>query len=171
MCTLIRVGAGGFLVDNLRFVRDEKAGTASDSASQAAYGKRTLRMVDKTITDTGYTGYVASNILAHRKNPVVTAQVRVPGRAQVGYRPPQTVSVTSVKDGLEARIFQIVRAQHRYTPGDGYVCDLDLAAARLPDGSYEPKIAPAVTDVGLGLAEVRRARHEAMLNSLRSVWI
>ena len=62
----------------------------------------------------------------------------------MGYGPPQTVSVMSLKDGLEAR---------------------------LPDGSYEPKIAPAVTDVGLGLAEVRRAGSEAMLNSLRGVWV
>jgi len=166
-----QIGAGGFLVDGLRFVRDEKAGAASDSASQAAYGKRTLRVADKTITDTGYAGYVASNVLTHRKNPLVTAQVRVPGRGQPGYRPPQTVTVTSLKDGLEARSFQIVRAQHRYTPGSGYVCDLDLAAARLSDGSYEPRVAPAVTDVGLGLAEFRRARSEAMLNSIRSVWI
>jgi len=95
----------------------------------------------------------------------------VPGRAQVGYRPPQTVSVTSLKDGLEARSFQIVRAQHRYTPGSGYVCDLDLTAALMPDGSYEPKLAPAVTDVGLGLATLRRMRYETGLNSLRSVWV
>ncbi|MFH2111211.1 MAG: LamG domain-containing protein [Candidatus Bathyarchaeota archaeon] len=166
-----QVGTGGFLIDNLRFVRYEKAGTASDSTSQAAYGKRTLRLVDKTITDVDYAGYVASNILAHRKNPVVTAQVRAPGRAQLGYRPPQTVTVTSLKDGLEARSFQIVRAQHRYTPGGGYVCDLDLAAARLPDGSYEPRVAPAVADVGLGLAALRRMRYETGLNSLRSVWV
>jgi hypothetical protein len=130
-----------------------------------------MRVVDKTITDTGYSGYVASNVLAHRKNPIVTARVTVPGRGQVGYRPPQTVTVTSLKDGLDARSLQVVRAQHRYTPGGGYVCELDLAAARLPDGSYEPEIAPAVTDVGLGLAELRRARSEAMLNSIRSVWI
>ena len=89
----------------------------------------------------------------------------------MGYGPPQTVSVTSLKDGLEARSFQIVRSRHRYTPGGGYVCDLDLAAAWLPDGSYEPKVAPAVTDVGLGLAEVRRVGSEAMLNSLRGVWV
>ncbi|HUV34859.1 MAG TPA: LamG domain-containing protein [Candidatus Desulfaltia sp.] len=166
-----QVGTGGFLIDNLRFVRDEKVGAASDHTSQAAYGKRTLRVVDKTITDVDYAGYVASNILAHRKNPVVTARVRVPGRAQLGYRPPQTVTVTSLKDDLEARSFQIVRAQHRYTPGSGYVCDLDLAASRLPDGSYEPKVAPAVTDVGLSLAALRRMRYEAGLNSLRSVWV
>jgi hypothetical protein len=167
----VEVGTGGFLIDNLRFVRDEKAGTASDAPSQAAYGKRTLRLVDKTITDTSYAGYVAGNVLAHRKNPMVTAQVQVPGRAQVGYRPPQTVTVTSLKDGLDTRSFQIVRAQHKYTPGGGYVCELDLAAARLPDGSYEPKVAPAMIDVGLSLAEIRRNQSEAMLNSIRSVWI
>ena len=102
---------------------------------------------------------------------VISHVMTVPGRTQVGYRPPQTVTVTSLKDGLEARSFQVVRAQHRYTPGGGYVCELDLAAARLSDGFYEPKVAPAVTDVGLGLAELRRARSEAMLNSIRSVWI
>jgi len=47
----VGIGTGGILVDKLRFIRDEKAGAASDPASQAAYGKRTLRLVDKTITD------------------------------------------------------------------------------------------------------------------------
>jgi len=48
---------------------------------------------------------------------------------------------------------------------------LDQAAAQLPDGSYEPKVAPVVTDVGLGLAALRRMRYETGLNSLRSVWV
>lgn len=40
-------------MDELRFVRSEKAGTKGDTASQTRYGKRTLRLVYKTITDTG----------------------------------------------------------------------------------------------------------------------
>jgi hypothetical protein len=165
-----QIGTGGLLVDCLRFVRGEKAGTATDSTSQASYGKRTLRLVDKTITDEDYAGYVAGNTLAHRKNPMVTARVLLPGRGQPGYRPPQIVSVTSLKDGLDARSFQIVGAVHRYTPDKGYTCELDLAAAKLPDGSYEPKIATNISDIGLGLAALRRMGSEAGLNSLRSVW-
>jgi len=165
------IGTGGILVDKLRFIRDEKAGAASDSASQAAYGKRTLRLVDKTITDLGYAGYVADNIVTHRKDPLVTARVRVPGRGQLGYRPPMTVTLTSLKDGVDKRSFQIVRAQHRYTPGAGYECTLDLVAARKPDGGYEPKIAPAVDDVGMSLATRLRLLGESGLNSLRNVWI
>ncbi|MCK4298360.1 MAG: hypothetical protein KAX80_02440, partial [Planctomycetes bacterium] len=64
-----------------------------------------------------------------------------------------------------------VRAVHRYTPGKGYVCDLDLVAARKPDGSYEPRIAPAVDDVGMSLAVKMRILSESGLNSLRNVWI
>ncbi len=165
------IGSGGVLVDKLRFIRDEKAGTADDSASQGAYGKRTLRLVDKTITDVDYAGYVADNVVEHRKDPLVSARVRVPGRGQLGYRPPMRVTVTSLKDGVDQRDFQIVRAVHRYTPGAGYVCDLDLVAARKPDGSYEPRIAPAVDDVGMSLAAMRRMQREGGLNALRSVWV
>jgi len=165
------IGVGGFLVDKLRFIRDEKAGTDSDSASQTAYGKRTLRLVDKTITDVDYAGYVADNVVEHRKDPLVSARVKVPGRGQLGYRPPMTVTLTSLKDGVDQKEFQIVRAVHRYTTSMGYVCDLDLVAARKPDGSYEPKIAPTVDDVGMSLAVKMRILSESGLNSLRSDWI
>ncbi len=165
------IGTGGILVDKLRFVRDEKAGVASDSASQCAYGKRTLRLVDKTITDLDYAGYVADNIVAHRKDPLVTARVKVPGRSQLGYRPPMTVYLTSLKDGIDQKDFQIVKAIHRYTPGHGYVCELDLIAAHKSDGTYEPKVAPAVDDVGMSLAVKMRILSESGLNSLRNVWI
>jgi len=165
------IGTGGILIDKLRFIRDEKAGTASDSTSQGAYGERTLRLVDKTITDVDYAGYVADNIVAHRKDPLVSARVTVPGRGQLGYRPPMKVTLTSLKDGVDQKSFQIVRAVHRYTPGKGYVCELDLVAARKSDGSYEPKIAPAVDDVGMSLAMKMRILNESGLNSLRNVWI
>jgi len=165
------IGTGGILIDKLRFIRDEKAGADSDSVSQTAYGKRTLRLVDKTITDVDYAGYVADNIVAHRKDPLVSARVTGPGRGQLGYRPPMKVTLTSLKDGIDQREFQIVRAVHRYTPGKGYVCDLDLVAARKPDGSYEPRIAPAVDDVGMSLAVKMRILSESGLNSLRNVWI
>jgi len=167
----VGIGTGGILVDKLRFIRNEKAGADSDSASQDAYGKRTLRLVDKTITDVDYAGYVADSIVAHRKDPLVSARVTVPGRGQLGYRPPMKVTLTSLKDGVDQESFQIVRAVHRYTPGMGYVCDLDLVAARKPDGSYEPRIAPAVDDVGMSLAVKMRILSESGLNSLRNVWI
>ena len=165
------IGTGGILIDKLRFIRDEKAGADSDSASQGAYGKRTLRLVDKTITDVDYAGYVADNIVAHRKAPLVSARVTVPGRGQLGYRPPMKVTLTSLKDGVDQESFQIVRAVHRYTPSKGYVCELDLVAARKSDGSYEPKIAPAVDDIGMSLAMKMRILSESGLNSLRNVWI
>ncbi len=165
------LGTGGFLVDKLRFIRAEKAGTSSDTVSQQAYGKRVHRVVDKTITDIDYAGYVAANIVAHRKHPLVTARVLVPGRAQLGYRPPMTVTLTSLKDGILEQDFQIQRAQHTYTPSQGYLCTLDLAAAKTSTGAYEPKIPPNVDDIGMSLAMRMRILNESGLNSLRNVWI
>jgi hypothetical protein len=165
------MGTGGFLVDGLRFVRNEKGASASDSSSQAAYGRRSLVEVDKTITDTGYAGYVAGNILAHRKDPTVTVQARVPGRGQPGYRPPQTVQVTSLRHCLSGNTFQVQRARHRYTPGGGYTCDLDLVAARAPDGGYEPKVAPSSSGLGSMISELRSGQLREGLNSLRSEWV
>ena len=165
------LGAGGFLIDRLRFIRSEKAGTASDSTSQTAYGLRTLRVVDKTITDTGYAGYVAGNLLEHRKNPMVTARAVVPGRGQPGYRPPMKVTFTSLKDGVDQESFQITRARHRYTPRDGYTCTLELAAGRSSTGVYQPAVAPRVDDLGISLAVQARILRESGLNSLRSRWI
>jgi len=166
----VEIGTGGFLIDKLRFVRTEKYGSSSDATSQQTYGKRTLRLVDKTITDTDYAAYVAGNIVEHRKNPLVLVQATVPGRAQPGYRPPQMVTVTSLKDGLDGATFQIQRARHRYTPADGYVCDLDMVAARKPDGTYEPKVAPAAVDLGALLAQMSRSHAEGLLNNLRTEW-
>ncbi len=166
----VEIGVGGFLVDNLRFVRDEKAGLDSDNLSQTRYGKRTLRVVDKTITDTGYAGYVAENILAHRKEPIVNVRVRVPGRGQLGYRPPMQVNLTSLKDGIDGETFQIVRVIHTVSPGNGYECELDLIAAKDSSGVYVAKIAPAFEDVGMSLATMRRIQREGAMNSLRNVW-
>jgi len=164
------LGTGGFLVDKLRFVRNEKAATANDSASQASYGKRTLREVDKTITDLDFAGFAAANVLAHRKDPLVIVQASVPGRGQLGFRPPQIVTLTSLKDGLSQRQFQTQRARHHYTPGGGYVCELELVAARKPDGTYEPKLAPASTDLGATIAELRQRQRDGQLSDLRSAW-
>jgi hypothetical protein len=165
------LGVGGFLVDKLRFVRNEKAGTASDPSSQSAYCKRTLKVVDKTITDLDFAGYVASNILENRKNPTVMARVQVPGRGQPGYRPPMLVSLTSLKDGINGKSFQISRAQHRYTPHAGYTCNLELVASRSSTGVYEPRVSPSVSDMGMSLAMKMRILTESGLNSLRSRWI
>jgi hypothetical protein len=164
------LGTSGFLVDKLRFVRNEKAATAEDSTSQACYGRRTFREVDKTLTDLDFAGYVAANILAHRKDPLVIVQASVPGRGQLGFRPPQIVTLTSLKDALSQRQFQIQRARHHYTPEGGYVCELELVAARKPDGTYEPKLAPASTDLGATIAELKQRQWDGQLNALRSAW-
>ena len=166
-----QIGTGGFLVDKLRFIRNEKYGDHADAGSQAEYGKRTLRTVDKAITDIYFADYVAQNIVDHRKNPLVIVEATVPGRAQVGYRPPQTVTLTSLKDGVDGETFQMQRARHRYTPGEGYFCDLELVAARKPDGSYEPKVAPVMFDLAAQIAAGRKAIRDRELNSLRNQWM
>lgn len=167
----VEIGVGGFLIDNLRFVRDEKAGTKSDSTSQDEYGKRTLRLVDKTITDTDYAGYVAENLLAHRKEPIINVRVRVPGRGQPGYRPPMLVNLTNQKDGIDGETFQIIRAIHTVNPSNGYECELDLIATRDSSGVYTAKIAPVLHDLGLNLGSLTRHQQLAMLNTLHSKWI
>jgi hypothetical protein len=165
------LGVGGFKVDKLRFVRSEKAGTHEDSTSQDLYGKRTLRVVDKTITTVDYADYVAENIVEHRKNPLVLVEATVPGRAQLGYRPPLMIQVTSLKDGINGETFQIQRARHRYLPQEGYTCDLELVAARKPDGTYEPKVAPVMVDLAAQIAAARRSIWEKQLNDLRKEWM
>jgi len=165
------LGVGGFLVDQLRFIRDEKAGTSSDAGSQSQYGKRCLRLVDKTITDTDYAGYVAGNTVLHRRYPLVSARVLTGGRGQLGYRPPMTVTLTSLKDGVNQKSFQLTRAQHRYTPSEGYTCLLSLIASRSGAGVYEPRVAPMVDDLGVSLAMRMRLLRESGLNDLRNKWI
>ena len=165
------LGTGGFLIDHLRFTRDEKAGTADDSTSKDGYGKRKLRVVDKTITDTDYADYVAENLVEHRKNPLVTVKALVPGQGQLGFRPPMMATVTCLKEGLNEENFQITRVRHRYTPGEGYLCDLELVAARKPDGTHEPKVTPSTEDFSLFLADRERRRREEELNSLQRNWI
>ncbi|MFB0543384.1 MAG: hypothetical protein ACETVR_01255, partial [Candidatus Bathyarchaeia archaeon] len=115
--------------------------------------------------------YVAENYLEHYKDPVKQLQVTTSGRAQSGYRPPQHISVTSLKDGLRGEIFQITRARHRYTP-EGYTCRLELIAAQKPDGSYEPKVSPRppAEDMGAQLAGLRRRYELSSLGLLRGEW-
>jgi hypothetical protein len=163
------IGAGGFLVDVLRFIRNEKSGTASDTASQTSYGRREYTLVDKGITSTTAAGYTASGILANRKNPVVTAKVTTPGRAQPGYRPPQRVTVTSLRDGLNEAQFQIVAAHHRITTRGGYTVNLDLAAARTSSGLSDAT-PPATPDLESMLTEWRRRLQGEQVNTLRSTW-
>lgn len=166
-----QIGTGGFLIDELRFIRDEKAGTNSDTTSITDYGERCLRVVDKTITDLDYAGYVAENLVLNRKEPLVSVTVSTSGRGQLGYRPPMFVELTSLKDGILEETFQITRAVHRFNPSDGYICTLSLLAARDSTGTYSAKVKPAVGGLGIGLAQWRRIQNEAGLNSLRSRWI
>jgi hypothetical protein len=165
-----QIGSGGFLVDALRFVREEKSATASDATSQASYGRRTLTLVDKGLTSIGLAGHVAQGIVDNRRNPAVTAKARVPGRGQPGYRPPQVVEVTSLRDGLRGAQFQIVGARHLVTTGGGYTVDLDLAAARTASG-LSPQIQPTGVDLESMLGEWRRRLQCDAANSLRSVWV
>ena len=165
------LGVGGVLIDKLRFIRNEKYGSHSDSSSQADYGKRTHREVDKNVTDVDYAGYLAENIVEHRKNPLVLVSAVVKGRAQTGFRPPDMIQVTSLKDELDQKTFQIQRARHVHTPEEGYTCELELVAARKPDGTYEPKVAPVTFDLEGALALLRRKRAEAELYTVRTNWI
>jgi hypothetical protein len=166
-----QIGTGGFLVDGLRFIRDEKAGTGSDGTSIDAYGERCLRLVDKSITDLDYADYVAENIVLNRKEPLVTVNVVTHGLAQHGYRPPMIVELTSLKDGINGECFQITRAVHRFTPGEGYVCSLSLVAALDSSGSYVAGVKPVASGLGIGLAQWMRIQNEAAMNSLRSKWV
>ncbi|MCW4013804.1 MAG: hypothetical protein NWF07_12580, partial [Candidatus Bathyarchaeota archaeon] len=166
-----QIGVGGFLVDELRFIRDEKAGNSSDSTSIAVYGERCLRLVDKSITDLDYADYVAENIVLNRKEPLVTVNVVTPGLAQHGYRPPMIVELTSLKDGIDGEDFQITRAVHRFSPGEGYVCHLTLVAALDSSGSFVAGVKPVVGGLGIGLAQWMRMQNEAAMNSLRSRWV
>jgi hypothetical protein len=127
--------------------------------------------VDKTITDTDYADYVAENVVEHRKDPVVTVEATVPGMAQLGYRPPLMMQVTSLKDGIDKQTFQIQRARHLYRAGEGYNCTLELVAVRKPDGTYEPKVAPAAFDVSAALTAIRKRQLEQQLNALRTNWV
>jgi len=164
------LGVGGFKIDKLRFGRLQKYGSHSDSLSQANYGRRTLRLVEKTITDRNYADYVAENIVEHRKNPLVTIEATVPGMGQLGYRPPLMIEVTSLKDGIDGQTFQIQRARHVYRTGEGYTCTLELVAERKPDGTFEPKVAPVAFDVSAALSALRRRQQEQQLNALRTYW-
>lgn len=164
-----QIGAGGFLVDALRFVRNEKSATATDAASQGSYGRRTLTLVDKGLTSTATASDVASGIVANRKNPILTARATVPGRGQPGYRPPQRVTLTSLRDGFIGAEFQVVAARHLVTPQGGYTVELDLAAARTPSGLSDG-LQPTGVDLEGMLGEWRRRLQGGEVNSLRSAW-
>jgi len=110
-------------------------------------------------------------VVANRKNPLVSATVQVPGRAQLGYRPPMCVSLTSLKDGIYTKTFQITRVVHKYSTHEGYTCNLNLVASRTSAGAYEPKVAPFLEDLGMSLASRMRKLMETALNDLRNRWI
>jgi hypothetical protein len=164
------IGTGGFRIDNLRFIRIEKSASHSDATSQANYGKRTLTVVDKNISNLTWAGDVADNIVENRKYPITTIQAKVKGMAQLGYRPPQKVTVTSLKDELNQQIFQIVRAQHRLKVGEPYVVDLDLIAAKtsISPPAYSALVGPARGDLETVLTEWRKKTTQEALYPLRT---
>jgi hypothetical protein len=164
------IGSGGFLIDKLRFIRTEKSVISSDATSQVTYGKRTLPLVDKNISSLTWAQNVADNIVANRKYPIVIASVRVQGAAQLGYRPSQKVSVTSLKDGLLSQYFQIVRARHRVSVPNSYFVDLDIIAAKtsISPPAYDALVGPALQDLETILAEWRKRTSVTPFYSLRS---
>ena len=166
------LGTGGFKIDKLRFIRSEKAKTAEDSTSISKYGRRKETVIDKTITDEDYAQYLGNGMLKHRKNPTVHIRAKVKGKAQLGWRPPQKVKVTSLKDALDGAYFQISSAKHQLTTKDRYLCDLNLIAAREPTGIYEPKIVPPDEPSNLGgwLAVLKFLVKIMGLSSLRREW-
>jgi len=159
------LGVGWLRVDKLRFERDEKAKTASDSTSQSKYGRRRLVRVVKTIKTDDFAEKAVNGMLEQLKRPLVTVQVKTKGKAQVGFRPPQQVTVYSVKDGLNGAIFQLISAKHRYVPEDIYTCDLELSAARNHDDTLEPEVMPSISPDYLGgyLSLHRRELEEQQL--------
>jgi len=146
----IGIGVAAVRIDRLRFERDEKHKTASDATSQSKYGKRRLVRVVKTIKTDDFAQKAVDGMLEHLKRPLVTVQVKTKGKAQVGFRPPQQVTIYSAKDGLNGAIFQIVSAKHHYVPEDIYQCDLELAAARNHDNTLEPEVVPTIPSEYLG---------------------
>lgn len=166
----VEIGVGGFRIDKLRFIRDEKYGSSSDATSQTTYGKRTLRLVDKTINNTTLAGYMAANIVAHRRYPTVIVTCRLNGKAQVGYRPPLYIPIYSLKDGLNGSEFQIQRATHRVLPGD-YVVDLELIAVKTGVSMYDYKISPVSFDLEGELIARRKKADENALNAIHSTYL
>jgi len=166
----VAIGTGGFRIDNLRFIRTEKNASHSDAASQILYGKRTLTIVDKNISNLTWAADVADNVVENRKYPITTIQAKVKGMAQLGYRPPQTVTVTSLKNELNQKTFQIVRAQHRLKVGDPYTVDLDLIAAKtsISPPDYSALVGPARGDLETVLTEWRKKTVQEALYPLRT---
>jgi hypothetical protein len=168
----IGIGVNDIRVDKLRFERAEIAKTASDSESQAKYGWRKAVLVDKTITDQDYAQSVVNGMLEQRKRPTVQVRASVKGKAQIGFRPPQKIKVTALKDGLNGAYLQILSARHRYVPQEPYTCMLDLVAAVKPDDTYEPKVMPqpSAHNVGGLLAGLEEEIKIAELGHRRREW-
>jgi len=98
----------------------------------------------KTIKTDDFAEKAVNGMLEQLKRPLVTVQVKTKGKAQVGFRPPQQVTVYSAKDGLNGAVFQLVAAKHHYVPEDIYTCDLELTAARNHDATLEPEVMPSI---------------------------
>jgi len=121
--------SGSLWIDGFHFVLPEKSKTAEDVTSIGKYGRRKHRYVRKEITDEGYAQYLATNLCEHHKNPLARIEATVSGKAQPGYRSPQKITVTSLKDGINQKDFRVLRARHHYILGD-YSCDLELVSAK-----------------------------------------
>ena len=167
----IQIGVGGVLIDKLRFIRDEKGGSASDAVSQAAYGKRTLRIIDKSITNEAFADDLADNVVENRKHPTAIINVSVPGKGQSVYFPPQDINVYSQKDGINGETFQIQKARHRITTEGGYVCELNLVASKTAAGVYSSALAPAVDDLDIALSNMAKNVDKDGMGTLRSNYL
>lgn len=135
------LGDGYMHVDGLHMALDAITKTASDSASQDKHGKKKRTWEDFTLTDEGLAQFIANALCQVHKNPIAHVHVTTPGKGQEGFRPPAKVLLKSTKDGILDEYFRILVARHQQKPGTLYECELDLIAARKPDGSYEVPIA------------------------------
>ena len=162
--------SGNLWIDGLHFVLPEKAKTSEDPTSISRYGKRKKRYIRKEVTDEDYAQHLATNLCQLSKNPTTNISATVLGKAQPGYRPPQKITVTSLKDGIDQKDFRIARVRHHYVLGN-YTCELDLVAAKTDVDTYEPKICSReVVDIGNALTNLQKRQDEASMGIIRGEW-
>jgi len=166
-----QIGTGGFLIDKLRFVREEKYGSHQNAASISAFGRRRLRIVDKSITNLDFAEDLAENIVENRKYPITIIKAKVPGKGQSAYIPPQIITVYCEKEGLVGDDFQIQKATHKVDTKQGYTVDLVLIAAKTAHGVYSTNLSPVLTDINEEFARLRKTGDTTGLSTLHNTYL
>ncbi len=162
--------SGNLWIDGLHFILPEKSKTSEDSTSISKYGKHRKRYVRKEVTDEDYAQYLATNLCQLNKNPTINISVAVRGKAQPGYRPPQQITVTSLKDGIDQKNFRTTRTRHHYIQGS-YICELELIGAKTGIDMYEPKVySREAADVGDALTNLQKKQEESFMGIVRGEW-